>query len=199
MIVGGFYLLWDNGIMTLSLKIIVFTMATVGILWVSRSSLRNFQHHGFYRFFSWEVILILFLVNMDYWFVDPFNLRQLFSWVLLLLSLVLITSGVLTFRRFGKVDQERVDPSLVGIEKTTTLVTQGIYRYIRHPFYSSLLFLGWGIFLKQVSWFSITLAIVNSVLLLITAKKEEAENIQFFGEKYEGYMAGTKRFIPFIF
>ena len=174
-------------------------MATAGILWVSRSSLKNLQQHGFYRFFSWEVILVLFLVNMDYWFVDPFSLRQLFSWAFLILSLVLIFSGVLTFRSFGKLDQGRGDPGLVGIEKTTTLVTQGIYKYIRHPFYSSLLFLGLGIFLKQISWFSLFLAIINSALLMITAKKEEAENILFFGEGYELYMADTKMFIPFLF
>mgnify|MGYP001114199180 CR=1 FL=1 len=185
--------------MTLTLKIIVFSIATAGMLWVSRSSLRNLEQHGFYRFFSWEVILVLFLVNMDSWFVDPFSLRQLFSWGLLMLSLVLILSGVLTFRSFGKLDQGRGDPGLVGIEKTTTLVTQGIYRYIRHPFYSSLLFLGWGIFMKQISWFSLFLAIINSALLLITAKKEEAENILFFGEGYEVYMSGTKMFIPFLF
>jgi protein-S-isoprenylcysteine O-methyltransferase Ste14 len=39
-----------------------------------------------------------------------------------------------------------------AIEKTTILVTTGAYRYIRHPLYSSLLFLAWGIFFKAPSW-----------------------------------------------
>ena len=34
-----------------------------------------------------------------------------------------------------------------------------MYGYIRHPFYSSLLFLVWGILLKQVSWFGAALAV----------------------------------------
>jgi protein-S-isoprenylcysteine O-methyltransferase Ste14 len=35
--------------------------------------------------------------------------------------------------------------------------------------------------------------------LIITAKKEEIENIQYFGEKYREYMKHTTMFVPFIF
>ena len=180
-------------------KVILFVLATIGITWVSRSSLRNVQTHGFYRFFAWETILILFLVNMNYWFVDPFSLRQIISWSFLIVSLVLIYQGVQLFRRQGRLDQERNDPALVGIEKTTELVTTGVYQYIRHPFYSSLLFLGWGILLKNVNWIGALLAVVTTILLIITARKEEIENIEFFGENYQEYMKRTKMFVPFIF
>jgi protein-S-isoprenylcysteine O-methyltransferase Ste14 len=185
--------------MTVVYKAIIFVLATMGIVWVSRSSLRNVQSHGFYRFFAWETILILFLMNMNYWFDDPFSLRQIISWLFLIFSLVLIYQGVQTFRKRGKLDQERHDPALVGIEKTTVLVTTGVYHYIRHPFYSSLLFLGWGIFFKDVSWIGILLAVINTILLLITTRKEEIENTQYFGEKYREYMTRTKMFVPFIF
>ena len=185
--------------MTVVYKIILFVLATIGIVWVSRSSLRDVQYHGFYRFFAWETILILFLMNMNYWFVDPFSLRQIMSWLFLILSLVLIYQGVQLFRRKGKIDQERSDSALVGIEKTTELVTIGVYQYIRHPFYSSLLFLGWGILLKNISWIGIILALITTGLLIVTAKKEEIENHQYFGEKYHKYMKQTKMFVPFIF
>ena len=185
--------------MTVVHKVILFVLATIGITWVSRSSLRDVLFHGFYRFFAWETILILFLVNMNYWFVDPFSLRQIISWSFLIVSLVLIYQGVQLLRRKGGLDQERNDPALVGIEKTTELVTTGVYHYIRHPFYSSLLFLGWGILLKNVNWIGILLAVLTTILLIITAKKEEIENIQFFGENYQEYMKRTKMFVPFIF
>jgi len=185
--------------MTVMLKIIIFVLATIGITWVSRSSLRNVQAHGFYRFFAWETILISFLLNMNYWFVDPFSLRQIISWSFLIVSLLLIYQGVQLFRRQGKLDQERNDPALVGIEKTTELVTTGVYHYIRHPFYSSLLFLGWGILFKNVSWIGVLLAVLTTILLIITARKEEIENIQFFGEDYQKYMKRTKMFVPYIF
>jgi hypothetical protein len=91
--------------MAVMLKIIIFVLATIGITWVSRSSLRNVQTHGFYRFFAWETILISFLINMNYWFVDPFSLRQIISWSFLIVSLAFIYQGVQLFRRQGNLDQ----------------------------------------------------------------------------------------------
>ncbi len=180
-------------------KIIPFVIGTIALIWVSRFSLRSLHHHGFYRFFAWETILILFLMNVGYWFLDPFSPWQIVSWVFLIVSLVLIILGVQTFHREGVIDQDRGDPALVGVEKTTQLVTTGIYQYIRHPFYSSLLFLGWGIFLKNATWIGIILAVLNTLLLVITARKEEDENIVYFGEEYLAYMAQTRMFIPYIF
>lgn len=180
-------------------KISIFVIVTIGILWVSRTSLRNPQHHGFYRFFVWEGILVLFLMVMDAWFADPFSFRQIISWVFLSISLVLILQGVRMFREKGKINQERNDPALVGIEKTTELVTTGVYKYIRHPFYSSLLFLCWGILLKDVNWLSIFLAAITTALLVVMTRMEESENLRFFEEKYQVYMQKTKMFIPYIF
>ncbi|KAA3656948.1 MAG: isoprenylcysteine carboxylmethyltransferase family protein [Chloroflexi bacterium] len=180
------------------IKLIIFVIGTIGIVWVSRSSLRNVQNHGFYRFFAWETILVMFVLNANYWIIDPFSFIHLISWCLLIISLILIVQGVQAFRRKGKIDQARDAPALVGIEKTTELVTTGVYQTIRHPFYSSLLFLSWGIVLKRVSSIELTLALVATLLLTITAIKEEKENIAYFGEPYEKYMKQTKRFIPYI-
>lgn len=83
------------------------------------------------------------------------------------------------------------------IDDTAVLVTRGIYKYIRHPLYSSLLLLGWGVFLKDVSLVSLTLALVTSGLLVGMAKVEEKENLQKFGDEYSSYIKTTKMFIPF--
>lgn len=184
--------------MTVVYKIILFVLASIGIGWVSRTSLRDYHNHGFYRFFSWEIILVLFLLNMGDWFDNPFGARQLFSWLFLTVSLFFIWQGVRLFRQKGQIDQSRTDPTLVGVEKTTQLVTTGMYHYIRHPFYSSLLFLGWGILLKHITWLGLFLAALNTVFLILTAKIEERENIQYFGAPYQTYMKQTKRFIPFL-
>ena len=177
---------------------IIFVVGTIAIVWVSRASLRTIQNHGFYRFFAWEIILIMFAVNVRYWIKDPFSVRQIIAWPLLIISLILIVQGVQLFRQKGRIDQDRDDPSLVGIEKTTELVTTGVYRYIRHPFYSSLLFLAWGIFFKHITWMTLLLGIAATIFLIVTAKKEEDENIEYFGETYQEYMQDTKMFIPFV-
>ena len=180
-------------------KVALFFLGSIGIIWVSRGALRNPRSHGFYRFFAWEGILALFLLNVDYWVLDPFNAHQIVAWLLLVLSLVLIILGVRAFRSRGKPDPGRADPSLVGIEKTTELVTDGIYGAIRHPFYSSLLLLVWGIFFKKPGWIGFVIAACTSGFLIATAKVEEQENIFYFGGRYQRYMERTRMFIPFIF
>ena len=174
-------------------------VASVGIVWVSWPSLRNFRFHGFYRFFAWEAILALILINLDYWFYAPLSAHQIISWFLLIISLFLVIHGVQLLRMVGNPDDQRTDPSLLRIEKTTKLVTAGAYKYIRHPLYSSLLFLTWGAFFKHPSWIGACLTVLTTFFLTLTAKVEETENIVFFGAVYRKYMTQTKMFVPFLF
>ena len=98
----------------------------------------------------------------------------------------------------GNVDVSRPGEDLHKLEKTTKLVTEGVYKFIRHPLYSSLFFLSWGIFLKSVSTLGFILTIIISFFLMKTAKIEEKENCDYFGYKYENYMQKSKMFIPYI-
>ena len=196
----SFEVSWSFGInMPFQFKVIVFIVASLGLVLVSPSSLRAFRSHGFYRFLAWEAILALLLLNLVYWFHEPFSIHQIVSWLLLISSLLLAIHGFILLRMVGKPDSKRHDPSLVGIEKTTELVTVGAYRYIRHPLYSSLLFGTWGVFFKHPSWLGVSLAVVTVLFLTMTAKTEEAENIRFFGAAYQSYMNQTKMFIPFLY
>ena len=185
----------DSGI----LNVVIFVAASGCFLAISRKSLRNVRSHGFYRFFAWEAILALILINAGVWFADPFSLPQIFSWLFLFVSLELLQQGVSRILATGKPNDERSDDTLLEFEKTTNLITSGIYRYIRHPLYGSLLFLAWGAFLKELSWYSVCLVLAATLFLIATAKADETECIRYFGISYEEYMLKTKMFIPFIF
>jgi protein-S-isoprenylcysteine O-methyltransferase Ste14 len=180
-------------------KLACLLLATVGLAYVSRASLAVPGSHGFFRFFAWETILALALLNIDVWFRDPFSWHQLISWILLVASAILVIAGVRLLRQMGKPDAQRYDVPMVAFEKTTTLVTTGVYRYIRHPLYSSLLFLAWGIFFKAPSWLGGLLAVAATLFLVATARVEESENLRFFGEAYREYASQTKKFIPYLF
>jgi protein-S-isoprenylcysteine O-methyltransferase Ste14 len=182
------------------LQLALFIILSASILTISRASLRVPGSHGFYRFFAWEAILGLVLINLPAWFRDPFSVHQVISWLLLVASLFLVVEGVRLLGSRGRPDQHQVSPvPRLGIEKTTRLVTSGLYGYIRHPLYSSLLFLDWGTFLKKPGWFGGFLALVASLCLLATARVEEAENLREFGPDYAAYVRRTRRFIPFLF
>jgi protein-S-isoprenylcysteine O-methyltransferase Ste14 len=182
------------------LKTVLFVAATAGIVYISRASLRAPRSHGFYRFFAWEAIVALILLNVEYWFWNPFSLQQIISWIFLIASAFLVVRAVHLLRMIGKPTEQRSDGgATIAFEKTTQLVRIGAYQYIRHPMYSSLLFLTWGVFLKDLSWLSAILALAATVFLVATAKAEEAENIRFFGTSYQTYIQQTKMFIPFLF
>ena len=181
-------------------KLIAFLFASVVLLFISRASLRRPGSHGFYRFLAWECILALFLLNVEKWFVDPFSWNQLIAWTLLIASLLPLAFGVRSLRASGQPTDERPgDPSLLAFEKTTALVTTGIYAYIRHPLYSSLLLLAWGIFFKAPNLPGGLLVALTTLFLIATARADERECLQFFGDEYRSLMKNTKRFIPYLF
>ena len=181
-------------------KIIAFILLSLPILYTSRASLRVPRSHGFYRFFAWEAILALFLLNVDFWFRDPFAWHQLIAWTLLFASLIPLAFGIHSLRSRGKpADRREGDPSLLAFEKTTQLVTTGIYRFIRHPLYSSLFLLAWGIFFKLPSLFGGILVAAAIIFLTLTAKADETECTKFFGPQYQEYMQKTRMFLPFLF
>ena len=179
---------------------IIFGFASLTLTTISWRSLYDPRSHGFYRFFAWEAILALFLLNVRVWFYLPFAWNQIIAWLLLILSLVLLALGLHALRTRGNpAEQREGDPTLMAVEKTTTLVTSGIYHYVRHPLYSSLFLLTWGIFFKLPSVLGLILATTSTSFLIATAKADERECTRFFGAPYLGYMQKTKRFIPYIF
>jgi protein-S-isoprenylcysteine O-methyltransferase Ste14 len=180
------------------IEIILLLSGFIILLIISRKSIRTLRSHGLYRLISWMGIWGLFLLNWHSWFRDPFSTMQIISWISLVLSLILLGTSFVSLHQARKPDVIREDDTLLGIEKTTKLVTGGIYRYIRHPMYGSLLFLGLGIFFKSPSLWSGGLLALVIMFLYLTALVEEQENIQYFGKEYIRYMDRTKRFIPFV-
>ena len=178
------------------MEVIIFLVATVGIAAVSWRSLGHPRSHGFYRFFVFEGVLILVLLNAHAWFRDPLSVRQLISWVLLSVSAALPILGLRQLRVAGGSPVEGSQGPEYRFERTSHLVTSGIYRYVRHPMYASLLYLTWGAFLKEVDWLRLAVAAVTSIFTYITARVEERETQDRFGESYRNYMRATKRFVP---
>jgi protein-S-isoprenylcysteine O-methyltransferase Ste14 len=172
-------------------KPVLFVLASLAIAWASRASLRNWQVHGFYRFFAFEAVLGLVLLNLRIWFDQPFSWWQIVSWLLLIISAFLVLQGFYLLRKVGQPQG--------SIENTTHLVMVGAYRFIRHPLYASLFFLAWGAFFKLPSLAGMALAGAASGFLFATARVEEVENLKKFGSDYAEYIQKTSMFVPFLF
>lgn len=181
-----------------SLQLLGFTLASACLGYFCRQQLRNPRCHGFYRFFVFEAILLLGIQNAPVWHNDIFAPRQLLSSALLFMSLCFVIQGFILLKRRGGQRQRDDTPENFGFENTVCLVTDGIFKYVRHPMYTSLLLLAWGIFIKQITPLGIAAVSACTLLLIIAAKIEEHENCEFFGDQYRDYQKTSKMFIPFL-
>ena len=84
----------------------------------------------------------------------------------------------------------------VVTRKCHELVTNGPYRWVRHPFYVAAALAMTADSLVTANWFlALTGALVFG-LMVIRTKTEEQKLIERFGDAYTDYMARTGRFVP---
>jgi protein-S-isoprenylcysteine O-methyltransferase Ste14 len=79
-----------------------------------------------------------------------------------------------------------------------TLVTQGVYRRIRHPMYAAMFLLALAQALLLPNWIAGPVAAVLALLatLVIRLPPEERMLLARFGEEYTRYQQRTKRILP---
>ena len=126
------------------LQISAFIALSFVLIYLSRKPLLNKEAHGFTRFFAWEAILALLVLNAPVWHAHMFAPIQLLSWLLWSISALLAFLGLSALITLGHPNGHRHDNSLYKFEKAEQLVTTHIYGLIRHPMYAALMFLAWG-------------------------------------------------------
>jgi len=84
------------------------------------------------------------------------------------------------------------------IKESCELVTHGIYAYVRHPMYLSVLLMMLGVSLVYFTYYEFILYLFLVIVLLVKLFYEE-HLWQCHSEAYEVYKKRTKRLIPFLF
>ena len=171
-------------------KIVIFVIIALLIFLTFRPALRSVTSHGFYVFFAFESLLALLFFNIGFWAVNVLSWYQILSWIFLVSSAFIAISGFYGLKKYGKPDDEW--------ENTTLLINRGIFRYIRHPLYSSLILLVLGILLKRVTLLTVVLCSICIFFLITASLMEERENLKKFGDAYTTYKRTTMRYVPFI-
>jgi protein-S-isoprenylcysteine O-methyltransferase Ste14 len=174
------------------MAIFMFFLGTLAFAYFTwRYAIVNPRRQGPYRFVVFEGILALVLMNDVAWFRSPSSAVQIASWIALAFSIYLATAGFTLLKNRGGPQGH--------FEYTTALVTDNVYRYIRHPMYASLFLLAAGVTLKQPTyWPAIVVFAVVVVAVYLTAKAEEQDTLATFGAAYAEYMKTSKMFIPFV-
>jgi protein-S-isoprenylcysteine O-methyltransferase Ste14 len=132
------------------------------------------------------------------YFINP----QLMAWASMTVPLFIRWIGIAlgpfaglllvwTFRTLG-----RNLTDTVVTRKEHTLVTNGPYRWVRHPFYVSGFLALLAFSFASANWFVFASGGLAILLLAIRSRKEEQNLIARFGDDYRAYMKRTGRFVP---
>jgi protein-S-isoprenylcysteine O-methyltransferase Ste14 len=88
--------------------------------------------------------------------------------------------------------------SIVVTRREHTLVIDGPYRWVRHPFYGSVVLFVLGMSLIAANWFLLVTGGLVIGLLIIRTRTEEEKLLGHFGDSYRAYVERTGRFVPKI-
>jgi protein-S-isoprenylcysteine O-methyltransferase Ste14 len=118
--------------------------------------------------------------------------------VLRILGIFLILTG-LAARFLSRKALEKQYSVHVETTEEHQLVTQRIYKHLRHPAYLYLLCLFLGIPLEIGSWAGVIIAVIGGILSIISCTNIEERSLnEWCGKEDEGYKKNSWRLIPYV-
>jgi len=114
------------------------------------------------------------------------------------LGLVLFCLGFIGMH-WAEASLEKQFSVYVTIREDHKLVTDGLYRYLRHPRYLGIIVFTTGISLVFRSWLALILVAALTLVLIWRICGEEALMRQEFGTDWEAYSRKSWRLIPFVY
>ena len=143
--------------------------------------------------------LVLFIVTIAY-LIAPASVQwamlPVLTWVRWIGVVTGLLSSLLMYWTLSSLGKNLTDT--VVIRNNATLVTDGPYRWVRHPFYVTTALIMASVTLLTANWLIGLLCLVVLAMLAIRTPKEERALIKKFGQPYLDYMARTGRFVPRI-
>jgi protein-S-isoprenylcysteine O-methyltransferase Ste14 len=150
---------------------------------------------------------VVFVVNIIFYLImftllpycDRHNLWQIQADnSLRYLGVVIFVIGLI-FSAWGPLHLGQQSSYTLTIQQDHKLITDGPFRYIRHPRYLGLSLWILGVSLIYLS--IVGLVITTVVTFLLTLRIDDEENLlqQQFGQEWQKYCQQTKRIIPLIY
>lgn len=133
------------------------------------------------------VLFALFFINIELWTFNIPTWLGYFFLVFVVVGFVIIMLGIL-----------HLDDNLTPFpapKKDSYLISNGIYKHVRHPIYLGILVAMTAYALYEMSVFRLVITALLLVVLYFKTQLEEAYLIERF-EAYQDYKKSTGRFLP---
>ncbi len=146
------------------------------------------------------VVVLLQIISLAIVLVGPYCDRRGLAFlgdrsVVRWLGLALYGIGFL-FMHFAEVYLGRQFSVEVAIREGHRLITDGPYRYLRHPRYVGIILFAAGLALVCRSWIGLLLTLLTGVVLFWRIRDEEDLMRREFGGEWEEYVRRTWRLVP---
>ena len=143
---------------------------------------------NFFLKVAYEIILVFlqfFIISLHFFqweFIPQKQIIQVSLFSYLLGFLIIIIAFIilsLAIKDLGR----NLSPFPRPINNSN-LVTEGIYRFIRHPMYYSLIFISFGVFITKLSIYYLFLSISLALIIKFKIALEE----QYLNNKFKNYL-----------
>jgi len=137
---------------------------------------------------AYEIILVFlqfFIIGLHFFQWEFIPKKQIiptspFSYFLgILIIIIAFTIMIVSIKDLGR----NLSPFPRPINNSN-LVTTGIYRFIRHPMYYSLIFISFGVFITKLSIYYLFLSISLGLIIKLKIALEE----QYLNNKFKNYL-----------
>lgn len=156
------------------------------------------RQEGLFLLVGIRAVAGLHFLGLFAFFISPplmeWSALPLPTWLRLVGVLMACIGGILWIATFHYLGKNLTDT--VVTRKEHSLVTNGPYAYIRHPFYVAMVLVTMANGLTTANWFIFISGVTVFLLLYTRTAKEEARLIERFGDAYRNYMKTTGQFFP---
>ena len=154
--------------------------------WKSKGAFVGFLIALFTEMFGLPLVIFLFSPFFAYPFIHPLSREAFGTFGMIVGTWITLVGVVLVILGWKK------------IHKADSLVTDGIYRYIRHPQYTGFFLIIFGWILHWPTLLGLVFLPILIGIYYWLARKEERQLEQIFGSDYIEYKKGTPGFFPHI-